>query len=368
MAISPKPRTWPCNCEPSPEDRAAARPSSSSGAVAEHAAGELLGEDRRGYFAIAAHYLEAARKAGFPPDCETEGLFLLGKSQCEAKDIVEGRKTLEESLAAGDFQTAETQLLLAKAYAEPPADLPKALEHIAAYVATPELPTTDRHDGLMLEARYYWDQGDLEHCRAALDQIPPETIVSPDASLLRGRLLMNKARALKTAWKADPTESRRLEVMAKYDEAMQALRRGQDDPLRVDTLRRSMYLVGVAYLEMEDYRSALAQFARTRKVYLDTPEGLAAALDEADLLRELDQPDEALAAYRRALGAVPEEGEFASPWITREGYRARVLEAYRAFADAGHFDRAVSLAERMSPLFTPARRRKCSPTHTAFGP
>ncbi len=74
------------------------------------------------------------------------------------------------------------------------------------------------------------------------------------------------------------------------------------------------------------------------------------------MLRELEQNDEAIAAYRRALGAIPEEQAFVNPWIPAEQYRARVLEAYRHYLDAGEFDRAIAIAERLSPLFTPARQ------------
>lgn len=95
---------------------------------------------------------------------------------------------------------------------------------------------------------------------------------------------------------------------------------------------------------------------RTRKVYLDSSEGIAAALQEADLLRELDQQDEAVVAYRRALGAIPEGVEFSNPWIPADQYRNRILEAYRHYLDANDFDRAIAIAEKLSPLFTQARQ------------
>ena len=144
--------------------------------------------------------------------------------------------------------------------------------------------------------------------------------------------------------------------MAKYQEAVQAFRRGQDDPLREVTVRQSMYLIGVCYLEMEDFRAALSQFSRTRKVHMDTPEGLAAGLEEADLLREMEQHDEALAAYRRVLGAISEEQEFSNPWIPVERFRERVLDAYRYYLDKSDFDRAAAIAERLWPLFSKPRQ------------
>ena len=291
------------------------------GAVAAQEAIDLLDEDQRNYFAIAARYLEESRDAGFPPGCENQGWFLLGKSLCLSGRTIEGREMLERALEGDIKEAAEAERLLAKAYGEgPKRDVQKALEHISEYIEMPDLPAAERHDGLMTQANLLWELGDAEGCREALDQIPLETVLAPDAALLRGRLLLEAARKLKAEWKAEPTEPRRVQVMAKYEEAISALRRGQDDPLRTLTVRQSLYLVAVCFLETEDYRSALNNFARARKVYLDTPEGIAAALQEADLLRELEQHDEAIVGYRRALSAVP-EGEFVNGWIPADEFR-----------------------------------------------
>lgn len=327
------------------------------GAVAAHDAAELVEDDQRNRFAVAARYLEESRSAGFPAGYESQGLFLLGKSLCLSGQPAEGRGILEQALGDSGQPTPDAQRLLANAYSvEPGRDLAKALSYIEEYLKTPDLPATERQNSLMFQAQLLWEAGDFVACRAALDQIPPETVVAPDAALLRGRLVLESARQLKAAWKADPTEDRRLQVMAKYEEAMRDFRSAQDDPLRPATVRQGLYLLGLSYLEIDDYRSALSQFARARKVYLDTPEGIAAALQEADLLRELDQPDEAVAAYCRALGAIPEEHAFVNPWIPADDYRSRVLEAYRHWLDAADYDRAIAVAQRLAPLFTKARQ------------
>ncbi len=181
-------------------------PSFVLGAIAMREAADLLDEDQRNYYAVAARYLEASRAAGFPAGREAEAWFLLGKSLCLSGRTLDGRTMLERALADNDEHAAEIQRLLVKAYSEEPhRDLAKALEHITAYLALPDLPAADRQDGLMTQAQMYWELKDWAACRKSLDEIPGETVVSPDAALLRGRLILEEARRLKAEWQADPT-------------------------------------------------------------------------------------------------------------------------------------------------------------------
>ena len=165
------------------------------GVVAMHNAGELLLNDQRHYYALAARYLEEARAVGFPEGCEAEGLFLLGKCQCLAGRPFEGRPCLEKSIQLECPSTAEAHRLLAAAYMDgPKRDLHQALAHITAYVAQADLSAAERQDGLMLQAQLHWELQDLEACRADLEKILPEAIAAPDAALLRGRLLLEAVR------------------------------------------------------------------------------------------------------------------------------------------------------------------------------
>ncbi len=65
-----------------------------------------------------------------------------------------------------------------------------------------------------------------------------------------------------------------------------------------------MYLIGLCLLEMGDQSAALAQLKRTRSVYSETQEGLAAGLQEADLLLGMHREEDALAVYRMVLGGI----------------------------------------------------------------
>ncbi len=116
-----------------------------------------------------------------------------------------------------------------------------------------------------------------------------------------------------------------------------------------------MYLIGLCLLEMGDQNAALAQLKRTRSVYSETQEGLAAGLQEADLLLGMHREEDALDVYRMVLGGIHAKRTFANRWISPKKFRARILKAYQYFVEAGKFDEAVRLAERMSPLFPEAQ-------------
>ena len=88
-----------------------------------------------------------------------------------------------------------------------------------------------------------------------------------------------------------------------------------------------------------------------RDLHRDSPEGLAAGLQEADLLLGFQREEPALAALKGMLSAVPETPEFTNPWIPPAEFRSRVLAVYQHFADAGQYENAISLTESMFPLF-----------------
>ncbi|OHB77397.1 MAG: hypothetical protein A2W31_05950 [Planctomycetes bacterium RBG_16_64_10] len=114
-----------------------------------------------------------------------------------------------------------------------------------------------------------------------------------------------------------------------------------------------MYLLGVCLAERDTaaQSAALEQLIRTRKLHFDSPEGLAATLLEADLLRAAGRPAEAVAAYRLALSAAGTAVEYHNPWVPLAEFRGRVVAAFEDLCDGGQFDHAVELLDGFRPIF-----------------
>ena len=326
------------------------------GAVLAHEADDLWGDQQRSRALLAARRLQESQRDGWPPGREAEGLYLLGKSLAMASQTVASRPILEEALALEPPNKAAIYRLLTRVWLEgDETDLQKALQYNALHLASADLEPHDRHAGLLEQAQIHFKLKEIDNCLKTLDQIPVESIVGAEAALLRGRLMLRAANARAKQFGETPTPEQTQTLRTDYEQVIGVLRRAQQDPLAIKAIRQSMYLIGVCYLHLGDQHAALAQFERTRKVYLDTREGLAAGLQEADLLLADGKDDEAVAAYCLVLSAIPADVKFANPFIPSQKFRTRVLQAFDHFQSQGDIPRAVQIAEHLTPLFPQSR-------------
>ncbi len=83
---------------------------------------------------------------------------------------------------------------------------------------------------------------------------------------------------------------------------------------------QSMYLIGECFLAMGDAKAALDQFNRTQQGFPESMEGVAATFQSADLLRRLNQDEEAIAAFRRGR----------PPWAIRPNFAIRSSRSTRS--------------------------------------
>jgi tetratricopeptide (TPR) repeat protein len=326
------------------------------GVVAAHEASELWGPERKNYFLLAARYLALARKSEFSQATGPIGTVLLGESLYYAGRRKSCRPILEEAIELSPPDATMLHRLLSDAYRrKPQRDLKQALQHNRQYLEDSELSQTDRHTGQLQQANLLWQLRDYAACQKVTDEIPSDAYARAEVDLLRGRLSLREARNLRKQFGEDATPTEREQVEQHYQETIKILRKAQDDPLGEIAIRQSMYLIGLCLLEMGDTPAALAQLQRTRNVYQDTPEGLAAGLREADLLLSQQRDEDALAAYRQVLGGIHEKPVFSNRWISPKQFRTRILKAYQHFLESQKYEEAVQLAERMWPLFPQAQ-------------
>ena len=328
------------------------------GAATAMEADSMWEEDQRRYFVLAARHLEEAHRHGFPTGREGEGLYLLGKSLCLSREYTASRPILEQALKSDPKQESAIHWLLARAYlsgARP--DLTRALEHNDRYLANEQLSRREQFEGLLNKGQILFKDGRIDECVKTLSAIPPDVPSFADAIVLRGQLLMRAAEKLKAEAGGATTTDARRPVQQKYNEAIDTLRQAQNRGKSAESVvPQSMYLIGECFLAMNDPHAALEQFRRTRQGYPESIEGIAAAFQEADLLRRLDRDDEAIAAYRRAAAAVGDPAEFRNPLLSLENARQRLSEAYQTYVKAGRFEKALQLTAALFPLFPRERQ------------
>lgn len=324
------------------------------GAIAAGDADNTFNEQRRKKYRVAARYLEEARDRGFPLDHAADGLFMLGKSLYESGRIPAARPVLVEALRVKKDKRWAIYRLLSGAYLDDTRpDLEKALHYNTLYLSH-ELPSTERQEALLQRAKILLASNEDDACAATLKEIPKDSKYRAEATILHGRMLMRQAATLKEGNEPSPRDLQRSRDL--YQQAIKALRLAQGlDTLSNKATRKAMYLIGVCYKELGDYRAAERQFVRTRKLFPETAEGTAASFEEGGLARELGRDKSSLAAYARAMKTLGEPGQLANPWIPVERMREGILEAYTHYLDTANYPIALKLTKLLDPLFPKAR-------------
>ena len=301
----------------------------------------------------AARYLTLSREHGFPAGRENEGLFLLGQSLYYSRQRATGLVVLKEALERKGAHGKEIQKFLVLAYvydSEPKAE--EALYYSREYLANADLTQEERDDGLLLLSKILFAMDRNEQCRQELQKISDTTQLKRETLVLDGQLHMRRGDQVLAAG-ADDAASAAAQY---YEQTIQTLRQVQiGKPIPDRATRHSSYLIGVAYRKSKDYRAAHDQFTRTARSFFETDEGVAASLEVAEMLQQLDQRQEALEAYRQALRNAGDGATYQNEWITLEEFQSRCYHAYEVFLEAEQYDLATDLAHSFSPTFPIAR-------------
>jgi tetratricopeptide (TPR) repeat protein len=323
------------------------------GVVAAYDAERLWGPDQKRYFRLAARYLEESRGKGFPAGYEGKGLLLLGKSLLQCGQVAESREALEEALAIGAQPGDELSRLLMLAYkSEPEPNFDRALMHSAKYLASSALTRNERAEGLLRRAEILFQLKQDGECRKVLAQIEPGTEASVEALLVEGEILMREG-AARLSDESLTADKRLASAKEKYHAAIDVMRRAQNRGTERERItRHSMYLIGQCLLATQDLRGALDQFRRTREIYEETNEGIAAALDEAETAHRLGRTKDLVQTYINLLKVAGSGETYHNPLLPLDQLRSRLLDAFQRFLSARDFASAVRMADSLFPIFS----------------
>ncbi len=317
------------------------------GAAIAYEAEQLPEKERKARSLVAASYLEEARVRGFPRGRQAEGLLLLAESLFHSGQWVAARPVLKEALRANPHRKTQLYSMLMEACAEAvPPLLKEALEYNTGYLADRWLPQVQRQQALLRQADLQFRLGDLEGCRKTLAQLPSDPGLRAGQKWIEGQMVLAEARA--AGHQGDLSTARQ-----KYQEAIQLFRQAQtDEPRHLWVMRRAQYHIGICFEEMGERQAAIAQFHRVQTAFPESPEATAAAWKEAELARQVEKPQEVVAAYRRAVQMVGLPKTFHNPWFSLEEIQAACLRAHQDYIHRKDFSTAFSLAETFAPLFS----------------
>ena len=319
---------------------------------------DVVPEQRRTQYLVASRYLSKARSYGFPPEREKQGLLLLGKSLVETLQIDQGIEVLSEALEVSPRKGGELNVaihrLLAEAYTLLPSPKYKlALRHLAAVLGDKNLAAPQQVAALLLKAKILAHLNRQSDALEALASIPPAGQGDPTVLMTRGQIMLDGVAAALDLRPIQADGTLPADLKGQVEEAVKLLGQAQKlDAQASDVTRRTYYLLGRAAALRGDQREALKLFTRTLQQYGDSPEGLAAKLAEADILRRDGDDRTALLWYRQVLQSDIDPETYRSEVLPIEQFRSRILEAVADFVRRGRYANAIAMLDHFPPLFS----------------
>lgn len=288
----------------------------------------------RSDYYLASQYLTEGRSLGFPAEREAEGLFLLGKSLIESRQLTAGIDVLHQALEAGTRGEARAHLLLAQAhFYAPDPDYDQAVAEVDQAVNDPALTPEERSNALLLKSEALAQLGRGTEAQGAAQ--------AAGGSTDPGRRALAEGKALVVQLKtASPSDKERLS-----NEAQTALDRARRaDKLSTSVTRQSDYLKGKIAELLGETDEALRIYKEIRRSSGASPAGIAAAVAEGELWQFEDNDTNALEALRRALDAIEEPSSYRSSLLPLAEVRTRIEVAHQRFLDRRRYSAALQLA------------------------
>ena len=288
------------------------------------------------------HYKEAIRELrtaeenGVPQAWRDDWTRSLGLSLYRQHRLAEAEPRLAEAVQSGD---AVSILALGQCRLVPAADAPSAAADVVAacdaLLAREDLSKEHAVEASLLRIDAWFEQGEAGKVEQALTTTDwvPLPLDSPELTLRRARLALANS---------EPREADRL--------AGEVLARRELSPAR---LRAAAYWSARA-AEMDGRDTeAILRYRAVLDDYDPGEESIVAAVRLADLLRSAPRVlfEDALRAYSRAVQIESSPENYRNRYMPLPELRRRVRTAWQQWLDAGQFEWAIQLAERMAPLF-----------------
>lgn len=309
------------------------------GLVAFRNAEDLTGESQDHQYLIASRYLKEAERRALNEEHRPEWCYAYGTTLYQLGSTKQSRPLLEEAVETWPPCKLKAAVMLTDIYLDHKADqeLEQAFQLNTSTLQLRDL-SPETQDRLYLQrAQIFLAQGKTDLAEQVLAKVQQQDSVNQVTVVFRAQTLMAEE---------------------KYQEALTILAPVKDNlGLERKFSRQAAYLMGLCAESLQDEEAAIGFYEQTTHRYTGTHEGLAAYLHLAELLRKNGRTEEALIAYRTALRSVSNPEDFRNRWISLEGFRKYVLDAWNDWVDEDKikdgvtsFNAAIQLAEYLPPL------------------
>ncbi len=300
---------------------------------------------QRAMYLMAARYLRKALALGVPEDRVLQAKYLLGLSLVRGNQPEPGITELLAIAAEESLPTSDIHSLLTSAYrALPEPDLPSALKHSQIFLADKKLTGPDRAQAIISHAEILGELGQLEAATEQLQEANKFAVQEARIRHVSGQLALKQA--LKSADKIPEKNALIEQAITDFTEAKRL------DPLNGDMARQAMYWIGMCHQAIGNTAAAIETYDRLSRQHGDTSESLAATLAVANLSQATGNAAQALAGYHLVLETVKEPITYVNRLLPLSELRKKMRKAHLQFIEAGQFEQATALADKLQPVFS----------------
>ena len=231
-----------------------------------------------------------------------------------------------------------------------------------------ELTPDQQIAALLLKANILARMRRFSEAEQTLASLPPAAQRKPPVQVTHAQILLDGVAAALDRLPLRPDGTLPPELKGQVDQAIALLRELQaPDQQSSEVARRALYLLGRGAELQGDEPQALKLFTRVHQQFGDAPEGLAAKLSEADILRRDGDDRTALVLYRQVLQSGLDPRSYRSNLLPIDEIRNRMLEAVAAFSRDGLFDHVIALLDGFLPLFSRPQQLSCAAKRVVNG-
>ena len=291
----------------------------------------------------AIEHLEKAQEIGFPLGYKGIGQYYLGFSYFNTFKWPEAVVALTEAAANWPQRRSDAlSMAVTAALRERPVDVESARRSLAIWKKIPGLHEGEWARIRLCEAELALTANNTARCEEELGKIPPKAKEIAEANLMRGRWRLDAAEG-----KTDQTAKSKL-----LDEAESLFRRcAHESGTPNEQRRQATFFLGRALRAKDKFDEALSTLSGTRQRNPGSSEAVAAGIEEAEILMELERPETSVETVRHILRDLGDVKLYNQQWVTVEQLRSRLLELGRRLRMHGDYQRAIDLSGYFPPVF-----------------
>lgn len=294
------------------------------------------------------HLLEA-KKLGFPKGYEGLGNYALGMTIARIRNSVDAVEPLRESTKKwpiGRSRALET--IIETLLAQDPPDLEHTHEELDRWSALPDLDENDFQQTRLAKAKLLAKEQHWDEAYEIARTIPADTPAYIGSRILMSDIILSQAASLDEATRAE-----------KLEDALTMLKEISKSPdINISDHRVALYLQGVVLRKQGKLTEAERSFFNVRQSFPETPEAMAAAIEEIELIVQQDRPDDATSVVSYLSNHYGKPEWYTSPRFRIEEYRNKLVGAGRGLIRNRHFESAQLFGRELPIVCTDADRHR----------